>query len=144
MHSIAGSDSHVASTIGRCINTVESENNIDSILDSMFKGKFKIDKANYATENELYEQAHYILSSSNESLNNYILQNYHPVVHYAAKWALNSFSSAPYNRFWRTMGAFTFYMTKRASKKINMSGYYNPIVFEQRSWSKLISLALIP
>jgi hypothetical protein len=65
IHSIAGSDSHVASTIGRCINKVESENNMDSILNSMLKGKFKIDKSNYATENELYEQTHYILSQMN-------------------------------------------------------------------------------
>jgi hypothetical protein len=143
MHAVAGSDSHVASTIGRCINTVESENNMDSILDSMRKGKFKIDKANYATENELYELAHYVLSSSNKLLTTYILENYHPLVHYAAKLALNSFSSDPCNRFWRTVAAFTFYLTKRASKKINMKGY-NPIMFERRSWSRLISLALAP
>ena len=99
MNRVAGSDSHVASTIGRCINTVESENNMDSILDSMHKGKFKIDEANYATENELYELAHYVLSSSNKSLSTYILQNYHPLVHYAAKLALNSFSSDPCNGF---------------------------------------------
>jgi predicted metal-dependent phosphoesterase TrpH len=143
MSTVAGSDSHVASTIGRCINTIESENNIDSIVDNMRKGKFKIEKAEYATENELYEQAHYILSSSNESLTTYILQNYHPAVHYAAKWALDSFSSDPYNRFWRALGSFTFYLTKRASKKVNINGY-NPKVFEQRSWSRLISLGLIP
>jgi predicted metal-dependent phosphoesterase TrpH len=143
MNTIAGSDSHVASTIGRCVNTVESENNMDSILDSMLKGKFKIDKANYATKNELYELAHYVLSSSNKPLTTYILENYHPLIHYAAKRALNSFSSDPYNRFWRTLAAFTFYLTKRASKKINMKGY-NPTMFEQRSWSRLISLALSP
>jgi predicted metal-dependent phosphoesterase TrpH len=143
MYTIAGSDSHVPSTIGRCINTIESENNIDSILANMIKGRFKIAKANYATKNELYEQAHYILSSSNESLINYILENYHPAVHYAAKWALNSFSSDPHNRFWRALASFTFYLTKRASKKVNIKGY-NPKVFEQRSWSRLISLGLIP
>jgi PHP-associated len=143
MHKVAGSDSHVPSTIGRCINTVESENNIDSILDSMHRGKFKIEKAEYATEDELYELAHYVISSSHKSLITYILENYHPIVHYTAKLALNSFSSDPYNRFWRTLAAFTFYLTKRASKKINMKGY-NPTMFERRSWSRLISLALIP
>ena len=143
MNNIAGSDSHVASTIGRCINTIESENNLDSILSGMYKGKFRIDKADYASENELYEQAHYILSSSNKLLTAYILENHHPAIHYAAKLALNSFSSHPSNRFWRTLAAFTFYMTKRASKKINMKGC-NPLMFQQRSWRRLISLALIP
>ena len=63
---------------------------MDSILTSMRKGKFKIAKANYATENELYELAHYVLSSSNKSLTAYILENYHPLIHYVAKRALNS------------------------------------------------------
>jgi hypothetical protein len=143
MNKVAGSDSHVASTIGRCINTVECENNVDSILGSMHKGKFRIDKADYTSESELYELAHYILSSSNKPLTEYILENYHPVIHYAAKLALNSFSSHPCNRFWRTLAAFTFYLTRRASKKINMKGC-NPLMFQQRSWRRLISLALIP
>ena len=143
MNKVAGSDSHVASTIGRCINTVESENNIDSILCSIHKGKFRINKADYATENELYEQAHYVLSSSNKPLTAYILENYNPVIYYAARLALNSFSSDPCNRFWRTLAAFAFYLTKRASKKINMKGC-NPLMFQQRSWRRLISVALIP
>jgi hypothetical protein len=143
MNNIAGSDSHIASTIGRCINTVESENNMDSILSSMHKGKFRIDKADYASENELYQLAHYVLSNSNKPLAEYILENYHPAIHYAAKLALNSFSSHPSNRFWRSLAAFTFYLTKRASKKINMQGC-NPLMFQQRSWRRLISLALIP
>jgi hypothetical protein len=143
MNNIAGSDSHVACTIGRSINTVESENNLDSILSNMHKGKFRIDKADYVSESELYELAHYIISSSNKLLTAYILENYHPVIHYAAKLALNSFSSHPCNRFWRTIAAFTFYLTKRASEKINMKGH-NPVMFQQRSWRRLISLALIP
>jgi hypothetical protein len=143
MNKVAGSDSHVASTIGRCINTVESENNMDAILSSMHKGKFRIDKASYASENELYEQAHYILSSSIKPLTAYILENYHPLIHYAAELALNAFISDPCNRFWRALAAFTFYLTRRASKKINMQGH-NPLMLEQRSWKRLISLALIP
>ena len=89
----------------------------------MHKGKLKIDKANYATENELYELAYYVLSSSHKSLTTYIFENYHPVIHYAAKLALNSFSSDPCNRFWRTLAAFTFYLTVRAKvlEKTNLS-----------------------
>ena len=113
------------------------------IKTSRNKGKFRIDKADYTSESELYELAHYILSSSNKPLTEYILENYHPVIHYAAKLALNSFSSHPCNRFWRTIAALTFYLTKRASEKINMKGC-NPLMFQQRSWRRLISLALIP
>ncbi len=48
--SIAGSDSHVKSTIGRSIDKVESENNIDSILEKLRKGKFTIEKSDYASK----------------------------------------------------------------------------------------------
>ena len=41
MISIAGSDSHVLSTFGRCINSIESENKLDSILQEMLKRKSK-------------------------------------------------------------------------------------------------------
>jgi predicted metal-dependent phosphoesterase TrpH len=57
MKTISGSDSHVASTLGRCVNIIETDNNIDSILAGMRKGKIKIDLAQYATKAELYEHA---------------------------------------------------------------------------------------
>ena len=85
MHAVADSNSDIAYIIGRCVNTVESENNIDSILTSMHKGKFKIAKAKYATENELYKLAHYVLSSSNKSLTAYILENHDPFIRNVAK-----------------------------------------------------------
>lgn len=44
--SIAGSDSHIASTFGRSINIVEAENNLDSILQKMLAGQFKIQAHN--------------------------------------------------------------------------------------------------
>ena len=37
MISIAGSDSHVLTTFGRCINSIESENKLDSLLQEMLK-----------------------------------------------------------------------------------------------------------
>ncbi|NNL59362.1 MAG: PHP domain-containing protein, partial [Nitrosopumilus sp.] len=35
MIQVAGSDSHVLSTLGRCVNVIDSENNLDDILHSM-------------------------------------------------------------------------------------------------------------
>jgi predicted metal-dependent phosphoesterase TrpH len=55
--SIAGSDSHIAQTIGRCINSVESETDLDNILQSMRQGKLKIIKANYTSKEEVYKHA---------------------------------------------------------------------------------------
>src|SRR5205823_193318 len=52
MFTIAGSDSHVSSTLGRCINTIESENKLDSLIGSMLKGRSKIHSTNYTSKKE--------------------------------------------------------------------------------------------
>jgi hypothetical protein len=59
------------------------------------------------------------------------------------KWALKSFTSKPDSKFWYTLGLFGLYLTKRVSKKVNIGGY-TPEIFEERSWKRLISLALVP
>jgi predicted metal-dependent phosphoesterase TrpH len=140
--SIAGSDSHVKSTIGRSINKVESENNIDLILEQLRKGKFTIDKSNYASKEELYEHAHYIISSSRQSILNSIRET-NPKFHSIVKWAIDSFISNPNSRLWHILSSLGLYLSKRVSKKVNMYGY-NPLILEQRSWTNLISLSLIP
>lgn len=139
---VAGSDSHIVSTIGRCINIIESERNLDSILQSMRHGKVKIANADYASKDELYQHAHYILSNSKDLLLCYTLEHY-PRAHWALKWALNSYSTNPYRRFWKALGSFTLYLTKRASEKVNIKGH-NPYAFEQRSWRTLITMSLVP
>jgi predicted metal-dependent phosphoesterase TrpH len=140
--SIAGSDSHVKSTIGRSINKVESENNIDSILEKLRKGKFTIEKSDYASKEEMHEHAHYIISLSRQSILNSINES-HPKYHSIVKWAIDSFISNPNSRLWYTMSSLGMYLSKRVSKKVNMYGY-NPLILQQRSWSNLISLSLIP
>ena len=140
--SIVGSDSHVKSTIGRSINTVESEKNVDAILDSLKKGKFKVGKLDYATREEMHEHAHYIISSSRQTILNSINET-NPKFHSIVKWAIDSFISNPNSRLWHLMSSIGMYLSKRVSKKVNMNGH-NPLILEQRSWSDLISLSLIP
>lgn len=139
---IAGSDSHIESTIGRCINIIEAENNLDTIIEGMKHGKFKVDRADYATKREVFDHAHYILSCSKSLLLDYFSEQ-HPRFFRAAKWGLNSYTSNPDRRLWSTLGGLGLYLTKRASKKVNIKGY-DPRVFEQRSWRTLISLSLVP
>ena len=142
MISIAGSDSHVLSTFGRCINIIESENNLDSILQEMLKSKSKILKAELAFKEELFEHAHYILSASKDQLLNYVLVH-HPSKYSLVKWALDSFISKPNSKLWKILGSLGLYLSKRVSNKVNMKGY-NPYVFEDRSWKTLISMSLYP
>ena len=142
MISIAGSDSHVLSTFGRCINTIETENNLDSILQEMLKRKSKISKAELAFKDELFEHAHYILSASKDQLLNYVLVH-HTSKYSLVKWALDSFTSKPNSKLWKILGSLGLYLSKRVSNKVNMKGY-NPYVFQDRSWKTLISMSLYP
>jgi predicted metal-dependent phosphoesterase TrpH len=142
LKSIVGSDSHVKSTIGRSFNTVESENNIESILGSLAKGRFKIGKFNYASKEEMHEHAHYIISSSRQTILNSISET-NPKFHSVVKWAIDSYISNPNSRLWHLMSSLGMYLSKRISKKVNIYGY-NPVILEERSWPNLISLSLSP
>jgi predicted metal-dependent phosphoesterase TrpH len=142
MISIAGSDSHVLTTFARCINSLESENKLDYILQEMLKRKSKILKAELALKEELFEHAYYMLSASKDHLLNYVLVH-HPSKFSLVKWTLDSFLSKPNSKLWKILGSLGLYLSKRVSKKVNMKGH-NPYVFEDRSWKTLISLSLYP
>jgi predicted metal-dependent phosphoesterase TrpH len=142
LKSIVGSDSHVKTTIGRSINIVQSENNTDSILENLKKGMFKTGKLDYASKEEMHEHAHYIISSSRQTILNSIRQT-NPKFHSVVRWAIDSFISNPNSRLWNMMSALGLYLSKRVSKKVNLSGY-NPHILEERKWSNLISISLSP
>ena len=142
MFAIAGSDSHISSTLGRCINTIESENNLDSNIDNLYKGRSKIRVTNYATKKEIYEHLYFILTSSSESLMDYVSE-YHPRVYHVVKWALASFSTNPNSALWYTLGSLSLYLTKRISKKVNIGGSSPEIFQGVWSWKRLNSLAIV-
>ena len=142
MFTIAGSDSHISSTMGRCINTIESENDLDSIIDNLRNGRSKILITNYASKKEIYEHLYYILTSSSEYLLNYVAEH-HPRAYHVVRWALASFSSNPNSVFWETLGSLALYLTRRLSKKVNIGGS-SPEIFQNRSWKRLLSLAIVP
>lgn len=142
LKSIVGSDSHVRSTIGRCTNIIDSENNVDTIVQKMKKGHIKMEKSNYANENELYEHAYFCLSSSRDSIIEGISKT-NPKCLPILRWCLDSYLASPNSRIWHLMGNLGLYLSKRVSKKVNIHGY-NPKVLENRSWKNLISLSLIP
>lgn len=142
MAEIAGSDSHVLATIGRCVNTVDAENDLDSILRVMKAGGIKVAEKDYASQSDIYEHAYYIINSSRDLLLDYALQNY-PRHYRVLKWALGSYVRDPHSTLWRSVASFTLYLTKRVSEKVNMKGH-NPKVFENRQWGELISMGLFP
>jgi predicted metal-dependent phosphoesterase TrpH len=142
MVEVAGSDSHVLATIGRCVNTIDCENNLDSILHAMSGGRIKVMEKDYASQSDIYEHAYYIINSSRDLLLAYALQNY-PRHYRVLKWALGSYVKNPHSTLWRSIASLTLYLTKRVSEKVNMKGH-NPKVFENRQWDELISMGLFP
>lgn len=139
---IAGSDSHVLTTIGRCTNLIDTENNIDSILSAMRNGKMSVYSKDYASNKEVYDHAYYIISSSRELLLQHALEH-HPQAYWISKWALDSYMRNHDNMLWRTVGALVLYLTKRVSEKVNIKGH-DSNVFEERPWGRLISMGLLP
>ncbi|MBI2005873.1 MAG: PHP domain-containing protein [Nitrosopumilales archaeon] len=73
MVGVAGSDSHVLSTLGRCVNVIESENTLDDILSAMKKGRIQIQRSDYASGKETLEHLRYKINNSKDKIN---LQNY--------------------------------------------------------------------
>jgi predicted metal-dependent phosphoesterase TrpH len=142
LKSIAGSDSHVLSTMGKCLNSIESENSLDSIMQAMRQGRVEATCKDYASNDQVFEHAFYIISSSKDLLLEYALKH-HPRAYSAATWALNSFTSNPNSRIWRSLASLVLFLTKRASEKVNIKGY-DPQIFSDRPWKRLIALSLKP
>jgi len=96
----------------------------------------------YASHDELYEHAYYIMQSSRELLLQHALES-HPRLHWIVKWALDSYLGNYKSPLWRSVAAFSLYLTRRVSEKVNMKGH-SPHVFSNRQWAKLIKMSLLP
>ncbi|MDC8437508.1 MAG: PHP domain-containing protein, partial [Candidatus Nitrosotenuis sp.] len=73
---VAGSDSHVLSTLGRCVNLIESESSLDDTLYSLRHGMITVRQTGYAQEKETLEHIKYKINNSKDYLAEYIRENY--------------------------------------------------------------------
>ena len=64
LHVVAGSDSHVQSTIGRSTNLIYSENNLDSVIAAMKHHKITIENTGYVQPKEALEHIRYKIQNS--------------------------------------------------------------------------------
>ena len=104
----------------------------------MKNGKFNVERADYATKGEVFEHPFVALKTCF-----WIILEHHPHFFRAARWGLNSYTTNPIRRLWSTLGGLGLYLTRRASKKVNVKGY-DPPVFENTSWATLILMSLVP
>lgn len=119
---VAGSDSHVLSTLGRCVNIIESENTLDDALFAMKHGKLSIHQTGYAKEQETLEHIKYKINNSKDYLAEYIREHY-PNSQWMMSLLLKMYDLNQNSYLWSIMYKLAVYLMKRISNKINMQGY---------------------
>ena len=127
---IAGSDSHVASTVGRCTNLIDSENNLDDILHSMKKGKISIEKTEYVKRREVLEHLQYKIANSKEYIDQYV-REFYPRFSWLFNQLFKTYMYTKNSFVWDAFYRIALFGLRRISYKINFEGY-DPYAFRSR------------
>ncbi len=130
MTEVVGSDSHVASTMARCVNLIESENKLDDILTSLKQRKIVIQKTGYVTRKEIMEHAKYKIENSKDDILVYLEQN-HPHLKRLCYFLMNAFESHPNSIVWTAAYGIAVRMITKLSNKINFKNHDYNILYER-------------
>jgi predicted metal-dependent phosphoesterase TrpH len=130
MIEVVGSDSHVVSTLGRCINIIESENTLDSILRSMKKGQVATGNTGYITSKEMIEHAKYKIENSRDDIIRYFKEN-HPNLTGLCCFLIRAFESNPNSMIWIAVYKVAVHLTTKLSNKINFKNQDYNILYER-------------
>lgn len=130
MIEVAGSDSHVVSTLGRCVNMIESENTLDDILYSMRKGKICIANTGYITSKEMIEHAKYKIENSKNDIIRYFKDN-HPHLTGLCCFLIRAFESNPNSMIWTAVYKVAVHLTTKLSNKINFKNQDYNILYDR-------------
>ena len=130
LFTIAGSDSHIASTIGRCTNLINSENNLDDILYAMKKGRISIEKMEYVKRREVLEHIQYKIENSKEYIDQYV-KEFYPKYLWVFNQMYKSYMLTRKSFIWDVAFKLAIFGLRRISYKINFEGY-DPYAFRTR------------
>lgn len=130
MKGVAGSDSHVLSTLGRCVNLIDAENTIDGVLRAMRKGKITIGTTGYITSSEMIEHARYKIKNSKDDIIMYFQEN-HPHLTGLCRFLINAFESNPDSMVWTAVYKVAVHLTSKLSNKINFKNQDYNILYER-------------
>ena len=140
MIQVSGSDSHVLSTLGRCVNVIDSENTLDDILHAMKHGKIKISQTGYAMQDETLDHLRYKINNSKEYLIDYISEHY-PNAKWLLTLLLRIYDSNQNSYMWSLFYKIAIYLMKRISQKINFQNK-DPSFMKDRNLSTMFKMAL--
>ena len=122
LHVVAGSDSHVKSTIGRSTNLIYSENKLDSIIAAMKHHKITIQSTGYVQPKEALEHIRYKIQNSAFFIDKYTSQFY-PRALGPIKLLYKLYMINPEGIFWNMFYRMSIIALRRISRKINFEGY---------------------
>jgi len=135
---VAGSDSHVKSTIGRCTNLIYSENKLDNIIYAMKHNKIKINTTGYIQPKEVLEHIKYKVQNSAFFIDKYTSQFY-PRALWAVRLLFKVYMINPESVFWNIFYRMSLASLKRISRKINFEGYdYH--LFRERNLGSMLKM----
>ena len=140
LHVIAGSDSHVQSTIGRSTNLINSENKLDSVIDAMKHHKITIEKTAYVQPKEALEHIRYKIENSAFFIDKYTSQFY-PRALWPIKLLYKLYMIDPEGIFWNMFYRMSISALKKISRKINFEGYDHRL-FRERNLVNILKMAL--
>ena len=138
LHVVAGSDSHVQSTIGRSTNLIYSENNLDSVIAAMKHHKITIENTGYVQPKEALEHIRYKIQNSAFFIDKYTSQFY-PRALLPIKLLYKLYMINPEGIFWNMFYRMSIVALRRISRKINFEGYdYH--LFRERNLANILKM----
>ena len=139
LHVVAGSDSHVRSTIGRSTNLIHSENKLDSVIDAMKHHNVSIENTVYVQPKEALEHIRYKIQNSAFFIDKYTSQFY-PRALWPIKLLYKLYMVNPEGIFWNIFYRMSIVALRRISKKINFEGYEHRL-FRERNLANILKMA---
>jgi hypothetical protein len=140
LHVVAGSDSHVRSTIGRSTNLIHSENKLDSVIDAMKHHNVSIENTGYVQPKEALEHIRYKIQNSAFFIDKYTSQFY-PRALWPIKLLYKLYMIDPEGIFWNMFYRISIVALRRISRKINFEGYDHRL-FRERNLVNILKMII--
>ena len=140
LHVVAGSASHVRSTIGRSTNLIHSENKLDSVIDAMKHHRVSIEDTGYVQPKEALEHIRYKIQNSAFFIDKYTSQFY-PRALWPIKLLYKLYMIDPEGIFWNIFYRISIVALRRISRKINFEGYDHHL-FRERNLVNILKMII--
>lgn len=134
MTQVSGSDSHVLSTLGRCVNVIDAQNTLDDALSAMMHNQIRIEHIGYAQQAEIMEHIKYKIDNSGDYLVEFIKQEY-PRSEWFLSLLLRMYRFDQNSYLWSVIYKVVVRLMKRLSSKINNKNLDPSFMNDRNLWT---------